>query len=96
MNYYMEVMFIRGNGTIEGVFDYLNLLERRINYNLKHSDDAYVSFEKTDDDESGKFINYCLFDVPEWLKMGRNIEEWLVYALSLEMTNFYLNSRERV
>lgn len=97
MSYYKEVKVIRGNVTIDGILDYLNFLEARIDHKLKYNnEDTHFHFGESIDGDSGKFISHSLFSVPEWLQMGKDIEEWFVYSLSLEMTNFYINSKERM
>ncbi len=95
MNDYTELRFIRGNGTIDGILDYLNFLESRINHNFHYKDEG-VFFGESADGETDKYCGYSLFGVPEWLVMGRDIEEWLAYALSLEMVNYFINSKERI
>ncbi len=95
MNDYQELRYLRGNGTIDGLFDYLNFLESRINHKFEYNDEG-IFFGESADDETSNYSGYTLFMVPEWLGMGKDIEEWLAYALSLEMTNYFINSKERI
>ena len=96
MNSYMELRYLRGDQTVEGIVNYLDFLESRINHHFQFKNEE-ILFGESEGDGTDKYIGgYSHFSVPEWLSMGRDIEEWLAYALSLEMTNYYINSSERV
>jgi hypothetical protein len=90
MDDYKELLNIRGEENVQGLFDYLNSLKTRIR-NKTTTDDCF--FGETLDD-SQKYSSYCLFSIPDWLSMGETFEEWLAYALSLNLTNIYINSEE--
>jgi len=95
---FSEVLSIRGGGTASGIIEYLDRIEKRMT-DTRLSDTFRLFFGESERDVenfAGKRSEgtYSGLMLPEWLDMGSNIEEWLVYATSIERINYYVNSDE--
>lgn len=94
----------RGDGTVSGIINYLNLLKERLDQiSVQDIENSATASPTTDIDKtchlrfgetSQEFYEYGTFHAMDWLEMGPNIEEWLTYALSLERMTFYSKTKE--